>query len=218
VLGLFPLSNQSLLRDTRWMQEHEPALKEPARAFLSPLALENDNDAPAPALDAVQPRHFSSEWLVSPADPCQASAVFAAREAKALIVHGPPGTGKSQTITNMIADHLARRQRVLFVCDKRTALDVVKFRLDAAGLGDLCGVVHDPGADRKDFYMGLREQLETLAAAPVPADPRAELERVNAQLAAAHGELEAYRQKLHTAPAGAQQSRCRTRETSPRLR
>jgi hypothetical protein len=38
-------------------------------------------------------------------------------------VHGPPGTGKSQTITNMIGDHLARGERVLLVCDKRTALD-----------------------------------------------------------------------------------------------
>ncbi len=206
VLGLFPLSNQSLLRDTRWMQENEAALREPVRAFLSPLALEKDNDAPAPADTTVQPRNFADEWLVSPADPCQAGAVLAARDARTLIVHGPPGTGKSQTITNMIADHLARRQRVLFVCDKRTALDVVKFRLDSTGLGDLCGVIHDPGADRKEFYMGLREQLETLASTPVPADPQATLERVNAQLAAAHSELEACRQKLHGIPTGTARS------------
>ena len=206
VLGLFPLSNQSLLRDTRWMKEHQLALVEPVSSFLSPQALQNDNDAPAQETVRVQPRDFTSEWLVSAADPCQASAVLAAREARALVVHGPPGTGKSQTITNMIADHLARRQRVLFVCDKRTALDVVKHRLDATGLGDLCGVVHDPGADRRDFYMGLREQLETLAETPVPADPRAELAAANQQLAALHAELESCRRKLHDSPDGKAQS------------
>ena len=206
VLGLFPLSNQSLLRDTRWMQENEKSLVEPTSSFLNPQVLQNDNEVPSQEPVVIQQRNFAAEWLVSSADPCQANAVLAAREAKALVVHGPPGTGKSQTITNMIADHLARRQRVLFVCDKRTALDVVKYRLDAVGLGDLCGVVHDPGADRKDFYMGLRAQLETLADSPVPGDPRRELETANKQLAAVHAELESARQKLHLSPDGKAQS------------
>jgi hypothetical protein len=202
VLGLFPLSNQSLLRDTRWMEENETTLVEPASSFLSPLALQNDNNQPPAEPPEKRARDFHSEWFVSPADPCQANAVLAAREARALVVHGPPGTGKSQTITNMIADHLARRERVLFVCDKRTALDVVKYRLDAAGLGDLCGVVHDPSADRRDFYMSLRERLEGLAETPVPADPAAELESTNRQLAALHSELDDARCKLHVAPDG----------------
>jgi hypothetical protein len=202
VLGLFPLSNQSLLRDTRWMEENETALVEPVASFLSPQALQSDGDPSAPEPVENRAREFHSEWYVSPADPCQAGAVLAAREARALVVHGPPGTGKSQTITNMIADHLARRQRVLFVCDKRTALDVVKYRLDAAGLGYLCGVVHDPSADRREFYMSLRERLESLAETPVPADPGTELESVNRQLAALHAELDAARRKLHDAPDG----------------
>lgn len=202
VLGLFPLSNQSLLRDTLWMQENESGLAEPVRAFLSPAALEGDGEGESEAPVAVTARDFASEWLVAQADPCQAAAVFAAREAKTLVVHGPPGTGKSQTITNIIADHLARRERVLFVCDKRTALDVVKYRLDAAGLGDLCGVVHDPGADRRDFYMSLRERLENLADTPVPADPGPQLDSVNRRLAEAHSLLEAHRRRLHVSPDG----------------
>jgi len=199
VLGLFPLSNQSLLRDTRWMLENQPTLQEPVSAFLNPQALHDEAPETESADESVtvQGRDFAQEWLVSAADPCQANAVLASREAKALVVHGPPGTGKSQTITNMIADHLARGERVLFVCDKRTALDVVKYRLDATGLGDLCGVVHDPSADRKDFYMGLREQLENLADTPVPQDPRGQLQSVNDQLAALHLELESYRHKIH---------------------
>lgn len=218
VLGLFPLSNQSLLRDTRWMMEHQAELQEPVSAFLNPKALHDTGlrqpisaASQAPQVeteDAAAPtgrgkRAFAAEWLVSNADPCQANAVLVSREAKALVVHGPPGTGKSQTITNMIADHLARGERVLFVCDKRTALDVVKYRLDAVGLGGLCGVVHDPGSDRKDFYMGLRGQLENLADAPPARDPGEQLASVNQQLAAIHAELEGCRQKLHADdPAG----------------
>ncbi|MEZ0390515.1 MAG: AAA domain-containing protein [Verrucomicrobium sp.] len=209
VLGLFPLSNQSLLKDTRWMMEQEPTLADPVASFLNPKALQDfQPDDPAaeeagesPPTEATgKNRDFSKEWLVSAADPCQAAAVLASREARALVVHGPPGTGKSQTITNMIADHLARRERVLFVCDKRTALDVVKHRLDAAGLGDLCGVVHDPSGDRKDFYMGLRTQLENLADTPVPADPAPQLDSLNRQLGAIHAELESCRKKLHESP------------------
>lgn len=199
VLGLFPLSNQSLLRDTRWMKENEAALQEPVSAFLNPQALHeaaSEETTPDTAV-SVQKRDFAAEWLVSNADPCQANAVLVSRQAKALVVHGPPGTGKSQTITNMIADHLARQERVLFVCDKRTALDVVKYRLDAVGLGDLCGVVHDPSGDRKDFYMGLRGQLENLADAAPVRDPRPQLAAVNQQLTAIHAELEGCRKKLH---------------------
>lgn len=202
VLGLFPLSNQALLRDTRWMMENQATLQEPTSAFLNPKALQVQEDAPdmaAPEIEDAngQKRDFTAEWLVSNADPCQAHAVMASREARAMVVHGPPGTGKSQTITNMIADHLARGERVLFVCDKRTALDVVKYRLDAVGLGDLCGVVHDPSSDRKDFYMGLRAKLENLADAPPASDPREQLDQINTQLAAIHTELQGFHQKLH---------------------
>lgn len=208
VVGLFPLSNQSLLRDTRWMIENETQLEEPVASFLKPEALTPTSPAYPEAVDdpVNQGRDFSVEWLVSSADPCQANAVVAAREARALVVHGPPGTGKSQTITNMIADHLARGERVLFVCDKRTALDVVKYRLDALGLGDFCGIVHDPNADRKQFYMGLREQLDSLAEAILPEDPRPKLELANQQLAAVHRELEGYRRKLHSSPDGKTES------------
>ncbi|RYD63349.1 MAG: DNA helicase, partial [Verrucomicrobiaceae bacterium] len=131
------------------------------------------------------------------ADPCQSAAVRAARSSRALVVHGPPGTGKSQTIANVIGDHLARGERVLFVCDKRTALDVVKYRLEALGLGDLCGVVHDPTLDRRDLYMQLRTQMEKLAETPLPKDPARELSKVNTQLTALHQELSAYRAGLH---------------------
>ena len=132
------------------------------------------NDAtPAPAPVAKEARDFSQERLITQADPCQARAVKQARHSRGLVVHGPPGTGKSQTIANIIGDHLAARAARLFVCDKRTALDVVMNRLEAMGLGNLCAIVHDPQRDQRDLYRAIREQLDTLAELRV--DPSADV-------------------------------------------
>lgn len=205
VLGLFPLVNPGLLRDTKWMIDHEPNLKTPVKGFLSTNALSDPEEHILPETkewdhgDAQKrpKRDFTQELLVTHADPCQASAVAHARNSAALVIHGPPGTGKSQTIANIIGDHLARGERVLFVCDKRTALDVVKYRLDSMGLGPLCGVIHDPSRDRRDFYLGLRERLENLAQDPLLPDPRREVEMVDARLNNLHAELRGNFDCLH---------------------
>jgi len=207
VLGLFPIVNPGLLRDTKWMIENEPALLNPVQAFLSPEALAEPEVEPLPeakewdhtaAPETKGKRDFAEELLVTHADPCQAEAVAHARRSAALVIHGPPGTGKSQTIANIIGDHLARGERVLFVCDKRTALDVVKYRLDSMGLGNLCGVIHDPQRDRTQFYLQLREKLEELAQAAELADPAKDLARTNKRLNDLHAELRGYFDRLHS--------------------
>ncbi len=190
VLGLFPMTNVGLMRDTKWMEAHEAKLVEPVRGFLGAKVLEEREDE-ASGDHQVEALEFPGasgifQDLVTHADPCQADAVRHARECPAVVVHGPPGTGKSQTIVNIIGEHLARGERVLFVCDKRTALDVVKYRLDALGLGDLCGVVHDPQRDRRDLYMGLRGILENLSDGAREADPARELERIGGRLVSLH--------------------------------
>ena len=88
------------------------------------------------------------------------------------MIQGPPGTGKSQTITNMIADFVARGRRVLFVCQKRAALDVVHARLAGRNLDELCTLVHDSQADKKAFVHGLRDTYESwLTAEQRPGRP-----------------------------------------------
>ena len=72
------------------------------------------------------------------ADSSQLGAVAAARAKKSFVLIGPPGTGKSQTIANIIADTLAQGRTVLFVAQKRAALEVVQRRLRDIGLGDFC--------------------------------------------------------------------------------
>ena len=66
-----------------------------------------------------------------------------------LVVHGPPGTGKSQTITNIIANALAQNKTVLFMAEKQAALNVVKRRLDRAGLGEFCLELHSGKASTR---------------------------------------------------------------------
>ena len=143
VLGLFPMANQGLLRDMQAMASGAEPLAGPVQSFVD-LGISFE-EPPASADDTAatqhsvpqRPRVFAEERLVAAADPCQSCAVRLARQSRGLVVHGPPGTGKSQTIANIIGDHLAREQRVLLVCDKRTALDVVANRLDHMGLREL---------------------------------------------------------------------------------
>src|SRR5205807_187349 len=146
-------------------------------------------------------RRFAEERLIAAADPCQVRAVKHARTCRGLVVHGPPGTGKSQTISNVIGDHLARGQRVLFVCDKRTALDVVMDRLNAAGLGELCAVVHDPQRDQRDLYRSIREQLDNLTELRTDASAERSVERMDGELQELHAELTEYHAALMKPPA-----------------
>ena len=73
-----------------------------------------------------------------PCDSSQFDAVAESSKGTTFVLHGPPGTGKSQTITNMIANALSKGRRVLFVAEKQAALSVVKKRLDDIGIGDFC--------------------------------------------------------------------------------
>ncbi|MGH1370060.1 MAG: DUF4011 domain-containing protein [Maritimibacter sp.] len=84
-----------------------------------------------------------------PADSSQLSAVLAAQEGHDFVLIGPPGTGKSQTIANIISQCLAIGKTVLFVAEKSAALDVVHRRLSAHGLGDAVLELHSNKADRK---------------------------------------------------------------------
>jgi very-short-patch-repair endonuclease len=90
-----------------------------------------------------------------PADSSQLSAVVASGNDCDFVLDGPPGTGKSQTIANMIAHNLALGRRVLFVAEKRAALDVVYRRLEEKGLGDFCLELHSNKTSKADVLKQL---------------------------------------------------------------
>lgn len=94
-------------------------------------------------------------------DSSQLAAVCAAGEGKSFVLHGPPGTGKSQTITNIIANALYKGQSVLFVAEKMAALSVVQRRLASIGLGPFCLELHSNKAKKKTVLDQLEKALET---------------------------------------------------------
>lgn len=206
VIGLFPAANQGLLNDLQALSDGEPA-RGPIESFLkagTDLGIRRDVEATRAAETSTS--LAGSERCVSDVDPCQARAVHLARKVKGLVIHGPPGTGKSQTITNIIGDHLANGERVLFVCEKRTAVDVVAHRLNHLGLGSLCAVVHDARRDQRDLYRTIREQLDTLPETAGRAASVAELGRVDAELARIHQELTQFETALSEKPGGVEPS------------
>jgi very-short-patch-repair endonuclease len=90
-----------------------------------------------------------------PADSSQLAAVVASANTRSFVMDGPPGTGKSQTIANMIAHNLALGRRVLFVAEKRAALDVVYRRLAEKGLGEFCLELHSSKASKVEVLKQL---------------------------------------------------------------
>ena len=94
------------------------------------------------------------------ADSSQTQVIAAAREGRNMIVQGPPGTGKSQTIANIIAVSVRDHKTVLFVAEKRAALDVVYDRLESCGLGPLCLEMHSTKAQKKEIYQNLGDTLQ----------------------------------------------------------
>ncbi|MEY4515024.1 MAG: hypothetical protein RLZZ450_7146, partial [Pseudomonadota bacterium] len=104
--------------------------------------------------------------LVLDADTSQVAAIVEAMQERSLVIKGPPGTGKSQTIANLIATALSRGQRVLFVAEKLAALEVVKARLDRAGLGEFCLELHSHRGTRKAVMEALATRLDLVTSAP----------------------------------------------------
>ena len=131
---------------------------------------------------------FEPVDLIHPldADSSQLAAIVAAADGKDFVLIGPPGTGKSQTITNMIAQCLANGKSVLFVAEKTAALDVVHRRLVQHGLGDCCVELHSNKAERKKFLAQLEANWTKRKAA------KNDWVHVNQQLKLRRDELNAY--------------------------
>ncbi|WP_341485681.1 DUF3320 domain-containing protein [Thioclava sp. GXIMD4215] len=127
-----------------------------------------------------------------PADSSQLAAVLAAQEGHDFVLIGPPGTGKSQTIANIISQCLAMQKTVLFVAEKSAALDVVQRRLASHGLGDAVLELHSNKADRKSVLAQLGRSWARASSAS-----EAEWIRVTDDLTVTREQLNAYVAALH---------------------
>jgi very-short-patch-repair endonuclease len=121
-----------------------------------------DADEPAGTDDPVD------DYSVLDADSSQRSAIEAVLDGRSLVIHGPPGTGKSQTIANLITAMVARGRKVLFVAEKRAAIDAVLSRLVGVGLGDLVLDIHEGTRDRQRIAAGLGTTLDLAEHATAP--------------------------------------------------
>lgn len=129
------------------------------------------------------------------ADSSQMLVIEEVRRGRNLVVHGPPGTGKSQTITNLIASAVREAKTVLFVAEKMAALNVVRSNLERVGLGQMCLELHSYKAKKKAVLEDL-EQTYQLAGSSEPDHPgppdklRAARDELNKHVHHIHAPLE----------------------------
>lgn len=114
---------------------------------------------PSEAVDEFDPPEKSR--LVLDADASQRAAIIAALDGRSFVLDGPPGTGKSQTIANIIASLIGANRTVLFVSEKAAALEVVKNRLEDVGLSHAVLELHSHKATRKEVSSTLSEAVTT---------------------------------------------------------
>jgi DNA polymerase III delta prime subunit len=126
------------------------------------------------------------------ADSSQLEAIFAAVQDKSFILHGPPGTGKSQTITNIIANALYQGKKVLFVAEKMAALSVVQKRLTDIGLDPFCLELHSNKAKKSTVLEQLQKTTEVIKKSS-PLEYQTEAERLHTL----RNELNDYVEALH---------------------
>ena len=163
VLGIFPQSGSYLVPDYNFLSSKKEYGSLEDFFFERSFSEEDEGEI----------RHLSFSYFLNKLkeeqiytpfklDAFQENALKAVRKGNSIVVQGPPGTGKSQLICNLMSDFMARGKRVLLVCQKRAALDVVYERLQQEELADFAALVHDFKNDRKDIYKQINTQIEKL--------------------------------------------------------
>jgi len=131
-------------------------------------------------------------FLPLPTDASQLFAIKASCDGESFVLHGPPGTGKSQTITSLLANALAQGKTVLFVAEKMAALEVVQKRLQQIGIGDFCLELHSNKSKKKDVLEQLRKASEvTKSISAVEYSDQA------ARISTLRSQLDEYVSQLH---------------------
>ena len=150
VLGIFPQAGSYLVPDYDALIEEEGKERQ-----------EGEAELPVRSFLALPEKNIHTPL---PLDASQEAALRTVRTGQSLVVQGPPGTGKSQLIANLMADAAAAGKRVLLVCQKRAALDVVQARLHQVGMGPFLALIHDFQDDRRAVFTQIAAQIDQIDA------------------------------------------------------
>lgn len=162
ILSLFSFSKFLMFRDLNpenW-PENQQITEHPlisgllAEGFRADPPLCGDDDKIDQFIDPSAMVH------VLDADSSQMVTIEEVKRGRNLVIQGPPGTGKSQTIANLMAAGVKEGKKVLFVSEKMAALDVVKRRMDAIGLGEICFELHSHKANKRHVLEDLKRTLD----------------------------------------------------------
>lgn len=141
--------------------------------------------------------YFGEDRMLLPisADSSQYQAIKASLNGS-FVLHGPPGTGKSQTITNIIVNNIVRGRRVLFVAEKMAALNVVYKRLVDCGVGDFCLELHSDKTHKTDILSKIINTLN-LVSATSDVDFEEKAKDVKESIDKLSGEIDAMHRKRY---------------------
>lgn len=187
VLGIYRWQNEAILADLDELKNRE-TIDGVASGFTSGTQL------PRP-VDYQRPPE-SDRFQVYDADFSQERVIWQTRTEPGLVVHGPPGTGKSQTIVNVIADALAHGRTVLMVCQKYAATRVVFEKLKQVGLDSLCLEVTDSERSRLPVFRAVRDQVDSLPPS-AGRTSTAQRTRIAGEIEHLEDELDHYARAMH---------------------
>lgn len=166
-LALFSFQKEAMFRDL--LHNERSVLENPLVRALGSGGLNAEENfffdpVDEAEIDVVAPPE--STPLILDSDSSQRAAVEAAMQGRSFVLDGPPGTGKSQTIANMVGALISQGKSVLFVSEKIVALEVVKKRLDERGLGSLLLEIHSSKTPRKEVAQTLGRSLQNRLRVP----------------------------------------------------
>lgn len=189
-LGIFSFSKFIMWHDIH--QNTDKLSENKIVASLISGKLEWDTQTESVTNDFDESHHPATLLLPISADSSQLEAITESAMDKSFVLHGPPGTGKSQTITNIISNALYNGKKVLFVAEKMAALNVVRDRMEKIGLGPFCLELHSNKSKKSSVLDQLKRTSEITRSNP-PENFRSEAERIQNLRA----ELNEYVKALH---------------------
>ncbi|TYB74059.1 AAA domain-containing protein [Bizionia myxarmorum] len=137
IFSIFEVQKQSIINDYDQLLDTDEELEE----------------------DDLQDHVFQSISSVD-TDPSQQGILNALATKRNLLIQGPPGTGKSQSLTAILVNALENKKKVIVVCEKITALEVLENALTELGLQDMVIMINDAVKDRRKAVNLARQKLE----------------------------------------------------------